>query len=54
MPKIQMEYLPPPPQQYDPRQQADLVRILQLTLQRVNYARETDLIRNMAKDWIGF
>lgn len=53
MAKINVEPLPPAPKEYNQQYQAQMVRILQLALQRVNYAKETDLVRNMAKDWMG-
>lgn len=54
MAKINVEPLPPAPQEYAQQYQARMVRILQLALQRVNYARDTDQIRDMAKNWMGF
>lgn len=54
MAKINVEPLPPAPLEYTPQYQANIVRILQLALQRVNYARDTDQIREMAKNWMGF
>lgn len=53
MAKINVEPLPPPPPEYSQQYQAQMVRILQLALQRVNYARDTDVIREVAKDWMG-
>lgn len=54
MAKINVEPLPPAPPEYSQQHISNMVRILQLAMQRVNYARDTDLIRNMAKDWMGF
>jgi len=54
MAKINVEPLPPAPLEYTPQYQANMVRILQLALQRVNYARDTDLIREQAARWMGF
>ena len=48
-----MEPLPPPALEYTQRQQANLVRILQLTMQKIDYAREPDAIARIGMNWIG-
>jgi len=53
MAKIQMEPLPPPAPEYTRQQQANLIRILQLTIQRIDYSRESDAIARIGMNWIG-
>lgn len=54
MAKIIFQPMPVPPKVYVPQYQHNLVRLLQQSLQRVNYATESDAQTAKTMSWLGF